>query len=101
MRKLSQEEWIEKAKKVHGDFYDYSLIEYINGSSFVKIICPKHGMFEQNNQGDVNTEVVETNVQSKTIFDYICSWWGIIGSLASVICWYELHVRLGWWFFGL
>jgi hypothetical protein len=47
VRKLSQEQWIEKAKMVHGDFYNYSIVEYIKGSSYVKIICPKHGVFEQ------------------------------------------------------
>ena len=28
--RLSTKTFIEKAKKVHGDKYDYSLVEYIN-----------------------------------------------------------------------
>jgi len=38
------------AREKHGDKYDYSLVEYKNRESKVKIICPKHGIFEQNAQ---------------------------------------------------
>ena len=38
--------FIEKAVAKHGDRYDYSLVEYINNHTKVKIICP-HGVFEQ------------------------------------------------------
>ena len=41
------EEFIEKAKKVHGDKYDYSKVEYINSYTKVCIICPEHGEFWQ------------------------------------------------------
>ena len=44
---LTTEEFIEKAKKVHGDKYDYSKVEYINNHTKVVIICPKHGPFYQ------------------------------------------------------
>ena len=46
-RKLTTEEFIQKAKGVHGDKYDYSLVEYIVSSKKVTIICPEHGEFEQ------------------------------------------------------
>jgi len=39
--------FIEKAKKVHGDKYDYTLVHYKNSQSKVKIICHEHGIFEQ------------------------------------------------------
>lgn len=45
MRKLTTEEFIERAKKVHGDKYDYSKVNYINGQTKVCIICPEHGEF--------------------------------------------------------
>ena len=45
MRKLSTEEFIEKAKQVHGDKYDYSQVNYVNNSTKVKLICPKHDEF--------------------------------------------------------
>lgn len=39
--------FIEKAKKVHGNKYDYSKVNYINNDTKIKIICPTHGIFEQ------------------------------------------------------
>ena len=41
------EEFIEESKKVHGDMYDYSKVEFINSTKKVCIICPKHGEFWQ------------------------------------------------------
>ena len=43
----TQEETIEQFQKVHQDKYNYSLVKYINTNTKVKIICPKHGKFEQ------------------------------------------------------
>ena len=40
---MTQEEFIKKAKTVHGDKYDYSKVEYVNNSTKVCIICPEHG----------------------------------------------------------
>ena len=47
MRKLTTKEFVEKARAIHGDKYDYSKVEYINAKSKVIIICPEHGEFEQ------------------------------------------------------
>lgn len=47
MKKLTQEEFIQKARAVHGDKYDYSKVEYVNSSTKVIIICPIHGQFKQ------------------------------------------------------
>ncbi|QYB17523.1 SPbeta prophage-derived protein [Pacmanvirus S19] len=44
---FTREKFIEEARSVHGDRYDYSLVEYINQHTRVKIICPIHGVFEQ------------------------------------------------------
>ena len=41
------EEFIERAKKVHGDNYDYSKVEYTGNLDKIKIICSKHGEFLQ------------------------------------------------------
>ena len=41
------DEFIEEVKKIHGDKYDYSKLEYVNSHGKVKIICPIHGIFEQ------------------------------------------------------
>lgn len=40
-------DFIDKAMSVHGNKYDYSLIVYVESSKKVKIVCPKHGVFEQ------------------------------------------------------
>lgn len=44
---LTTDDFIEKSKKIHGDEYDYSLVEYINNITKVTIICPIHGEFKQ------------------------------------------------------
>jgi len=44
---LSLLDFLTKSKDKHGDFYDYSLVDYKNTSSKVKIICLTHGVFEQ------------------------------------------------------
>ena len=44
---MNQHDFIEKAKKVHCDKYDYSLVEYSSSISKINIICPKHGLFSQ------------------------------------------------------
>ena len=45
--KLTTETFIKKAKELHGDKYDYSLVEYVGSHDKIKIICPNHGIFEQ------------------------------------------------------
>jgi hypothetical protein len=44
---LTTEEFIKRAREVHGDKYDYSKVEYVNNHSKVCIICPEHGEFWQ------------------------------------------------------
>ena len=39
--------FIEKAKLIHGNKYDYSKTKYIDSSTSVCIICPSHGEFYQ------------------------------------------------------
>ncbi len=44
----SKETFIQKSNKIHNNKYDYSLVDYINNNTKVKIFCHKHGIFEQN-----------------------------------------------------
>ena len=46
-KRLTTEEFIEKARQVHGDKYDYSKVEYVSNSTKVCIICKEHGEFWQ------------------------------------------------------
>ena len=40
-------DFIEKSIEKHGYIYDYSLVDYVNSNTKVKIICKKHGIFKQ------------------------------------------------------
>lgn len=40
-------QFIEKARKIHGDRYNYSKVKYVNSNTKVCIICPIHGEFWQ------------------------------------------------------
>lgn len=46
-QKLSRDKFIKLSKKIHGDKYDYSKVNYIDVKTKVCIICPKHGEFWQ------------------------------------------------------
>ena len=47
-KRLTTQEFIERANKVHNGKYDYSKAIFVNTSSNVTIICPIHGEFVQN-----------------------------------------------------
>ena len=38
---MNTQEFIEKARAIHGDKYDYSKVEYVNAKTKVCIICPE------------------------------------------------------------
>lgn len=42
--------FIDEARKIHGDLYDYSAVKYLNGNTKVRIFCPAHGPFMQRPQ---------------------------------------------------
>ena len=83
--KYTNKDFINKSKRIHGDKYDYSLVDYVNARTKVKIICPIHGAFEQlsnnykNNCPKCSLEKIKSNTtdfitKSKTIhknkYDY-------------------------------
>lgn len=41
------EQFVQEAKLVHGDKYDYSITNYKTASEKVEILCPEHGVFSQ------------------------------------------------------
>jgi len=47
-------EFIEKAKKIHDNKYNYSSVKYQGARKKIKIICPKHGVFEQTPNSHLN-----------------------------------------------
>lgn len=44
--KLTTEEFIARAKAIHGNRYDYSKTKYVNSNTKITITCLKHGDFE-------------------------------------------------------
>lgn len=53
-KRSTREDFIRRARKVHCDRYDYSLVEYVNNHNKIKIICSKHGVFEQTPANHLN-----------------------------------------------
>ena len=47
LRKFTNSNFLNFAKNIHGEKYDYSLVKYNGTDIKVKIICDKHGVFEQ------------------------------------------------------
>ncbi len=45
--RIKQEDFIKKAKEIHGNKYDYSLVEYRGDRENIIIICLKHGEFKK------------------------------------------------------
>jgi len=112
-QKITTEEYIEKAKDVHGNKYDYSIVNYINSSLKIEIICPNHGKFFQNasshlmgkgcpvcsrNKKSTTVEFIEkakevhgntydyslvTYVGKESKIDIICSMHGVFSQVAN------------------
>lgn len=75
-KKLTQEDFIQRAKAVHGDKYDYSLVNYINAHTKIKIICKEHGIFKQ----------IPNNHTSKKFGCQLCGYdkiWNIRGKITT------------------
>ena len=79
--------FIEKSIKIHGDKYDYSLVEYDNCKKKVKIICKEHGIFEQTPDNHTNQKrgcpfcggsikstkeefIIKSNIKHEYKYDY-------------------------------
>lgn len=45
-RRLTTDEFIARSREVHGDRYDYSLVEYVRNHRKVTVICREHGPFD-------------------------------------------------------
>lgn len=46
-KRMTTDDFILRAKAIHGEKYDYSKVNYINNRTKVTIICPNHGEFQQ------------------------------------------------------
>ena len=46
-KKVTTEDFIRRAREIHGDRYDYSLVYYRRAAFPVTIVCSTHGRFSQ------------------------------------------------------
>lgn len=65
MKKKTTEQFILDAQKIHGDKYDYSLVEYKGVKTSIKIKCDKGHVFEQTPNDHLNGHGCK-----------VCSGWG-------------------------
>lgn len=45
--KLNKDIFVDRSRKIHGDKYDYSIVDYKHSQKYVTITCKKHGNFKQ------------------------------------------------------
>jgi len=50
----TREQFIQDARKIHGEKYDNSKVEYRNNYTKIRIICPRHGEFKQTPNHHIN-----------------------------------------------
>jgi len=61
--------FINKSKKIHGDKYDYSKVQYVNAKTKITIICKEHGEFCQtpsNHLSKYNCQKCSNNLKFDT-----------------------------------
>jgi hypothetical protein len=97
MKRLDTREFIIRANKIHEHRYDYSLIEYKNVRTKIKIICRIHGEFFQtpsdhlyNKAGcnicadlDTRSFIQRAQIVHKNKFDYSNT---VFGKKVSIVC---------------
>lgn len=66
-RKRTSEDFIKEAKAVHGNKFDYSLVEYVRSDKKVLIICPKHGVFKQEPRNHLLYDCSKCKFQEKLL----------------------------------
>jgi len=65
----SQKEFLEEARQVHGDIFDYSSVEYINWGTKIYIICKIHGPFSQRPGDHLNGKGCRTCARQVPVTD--------------------------------
>ena len=72
------EEFIEKAKKIHGNKYDYSKVNYKSKQKSIIISCPIHGEFSQLPQNHLRGSgcpkcAVKKNLSEQKLYNFLLS----------------------------
>lgn len=66
-RKRTLSEFIERARAIHGDKYDYSKVVYTGVHDKVCIICPKHGEFWQEPNNHISRKTKARDAEKKRL----------------------------------
>jgi len=96
------EEYILKSNIVHNNTYDYSLVDFKNIKTKVKIICPEHGVFEQipyhhyngcgcpscskNKKFDNDSIIIRLNLKHNNKYDYSLLSYVNMNTKVKIIC---------------
>lgn len=72
-KKSNTKEFINKANKIHNNLYDYSMVNYVNSKTKVKIICSSHGSFLQRPNNHLSGQICPScskkpDILTKSIF---------------------------------
>ena len=97
---LTTEEFIYRAKKVHGEKYDYSLTNYETSHQDTDIVCPVHGVFRQRPNNHLNGSGCKACSEQYVVGSL--KWWcslchGKRGTLYVLKCYNneEVFIKLG------
>lgn len=98
----STEDFIRNAKKIFGNRYDYSKVDFKSAHDFVTIICPDHGEFQiragnhiqghgcakcsKNKRYTTKTFVEAAKITHGDYYDYSESVYVNAGTLVKIIC---------------
>ena len=106
--KFNPDEFIKRAKEIHGNLYDYSKSEYIEHDTPLIIICQEHGEFEQSPKShlikkygcpkcgvsvranklrwSLDKFIIESNKVHRGKYDYSNFKYVTFGSKSEIIC---------------
>lgn len=74
-RRTGLNTFLQRCKDIHGDKYDYSLTEYKNSLTKVKVICKKHRLFEISPDHHINRKqgcsICKESIGEKLISKYL------------------------------
>lgn len=66
-QRINKEQLINRAREIHGDFYDYSQVIYDSYHKKIEIICPEHGSFSQTPAKHLSGQGCTTCGREKTL----------------------------------
>lgn len=70
-KRLTTVVFINRAKSIYGDKYDYSKVEYKNSQTKVTIICPKHGEFKITPDNFLNKHECPSCTKRSSVLDFV------------------------------